>query len=455
MKFRIASLIPAFLLGLLAFIPSAFPAQPNIVWILGDDLGPELACYGDPLVKTPNLDKLAAEGIRFTNAHTTGPVCSASRSAMITGIYQTTTGTHNHRSHRNDGYKLPDGVVPFTDLLRTAGYYTVNLKSADGLGVGKTDFNFNIDHPVYDGKDWSERKKDQPFFAIVNFNEPHRGPSWPQARKQLPKVELIDPAKVKLPPYYPDTPLARDDWANYLDAIHNLDRKIGRILQRLKDEGIADNTIVFFLGDNGRCHVRDKQWVYDGGTHIPLIVRWPGHFKAGEVRDDLLVAIDFTATTLKLAGVDPPANVQGRVFLGEAAAPPRPFIVTARDRCDETEDRIRCVRTKEFSYIRNYFPDRPYTQPNAYKERQYPVLQELKDLHKAGKLTPEQEHFMAAKRPAEELYDLKADPHEVHNLAADPMYDAKRKEMGAILDNWIKETHDQGEKPEEPLAKSK
>jgi arylsulfatase A-like enzyme len=436
-----------------SFTSRANAAPPNIVWILGDDLGPQLGCYGDPLVKTPNIDRLASEGARFTNAHTTAPVCSASRSAMITGYYQTTTGTHNHRSHRSDGYKLPDGIVPFTDLLRQASYYTVNLKTADGLGVGKTDFNFNIDHPVYDGKDWSERKKDQPFFAIVNFMEPHRGGAWPQSRKQIPAAEHVDPAKVKLPPYYPDTPLARDDWANYLDAVQLMDRKVGRVLKRIADEGIADNTIVFFLGDNGRCHVRDKQWLYDGGTHIPLIVRWPGHFKAGEVRDDLLVAIDFTATTLKLAGVTPPAGMHGHVFLGEGAAAPRPFIVTARDRCDETEDRIRCVRTKEFSYIRNFFPERPYTQPNAYKERQYPVLQELKDLNKAGKLTPEQTLFMAAKRPTDELYDLKADPHEVHNLAGDPKYEAKRKEMATILDNWIKETNDQGEKPEEASAK--
>jgi arylsulfatase A-like enzyme len=443
----------AILLGLFAFASQAYSATPNIVWILGDDMSLELGCYGDPLVKTPNIDKLASQGIRFTNAHTTGPVCSASRSAMITGYYQTTIGAHNHRSHRSDGYKLPNGVVPITDLFRQAGYYTVNLKGQSGMGNGKTDFNFNVDHPVYDGKDWSERKKDQPFFAMVNFTEPHRGPAWPAARKQIPKDQQVDPAKVKLPPYYPDTPLARDDWANYLDAIHLLDRKVGQILKRLDDEGIADNTVVFFFGDNGRCHVRDKQWLYDNGTHVPLIVRWPGHLKAGDVRDDLLVGIDWSATSLKLAGINPPAGMQGHVFLGDSAAPPRPFIVTCRDRCDETEDRIRCVRTKEFSYIRNFFPDRPYTQPNAYKERQYPVLQELKDLHKAGKLTPAQELFMAARRPAEELYDLKADPHEIHNLAADPKYEAKRKELATILDNWIKETNDQGEKPEEASSK--
>lgn len=453
MRFQLAA---AFLAITSIFFSASAPtsaAQPNILWILSDDMSLEMGCYGDPLVKTPNLDRLASQGIRFTNAHTTGPVCSASRSAMITGMYQTTIGAQHHRSHRSDGYKLPDGVVPVTDLFRKAGYFTVNVKGPNGMGNGKTDFNFNVDHPVYDGKDWSERKKDQPFFAMMNFTEPHRGPAWPQARKQLPANELVDPAKVKLPPYYPDTAIARNDWANYLDAIHNLDRKIGLVLKRLDDEGIADNTVIFFFGDNGRCHVRDKQWLYDNGTHVPLLVRWPGHLKAGEVRDDLLVGIDFTATSLKLAGIDPPVNMQGHVFLGDSAAPPRPFIVTARDRCDETEDRIRCVRTKEFSYIRNFFPDRPYTQPNAYKERQYPVLQELKDLHKAGKLTPAQELFMAPHRPAEELYDLKADPHEIHNLANDPKYEARRKEMAAILDNWIKETHDQGETPEAPSSK--
>src|SRR5688572_19522617 len=177
-----------YLLGLLLIVApitllasSASAAdRPNILWILGDDLGPQLGCYGDPLVKTPNLDRLAAQGIRFTNAHTTAPVCSASRSALITGYYQTTLGAHHHRSHRKDGYKLPDGIRPATDLFREAGYFTANIKTADGLGSGKTDFNFNVDRPVYDGTDWSQRKAGQPFFAMINFTEPHRGGAWPQ-----------------------------------------------------------------------------------------------------------------------------------------------------------------------------------------------------------------------------------------------------------------------------------
>ncbi len=395
--------------------------RPNILWVLGEDMGPELGCYGYPLVHTPNLDRLASQGVRFTRAFTTAPVCSASRSAMITGMYQTTIGVHNHRSHRNDGYTLPEGIPTITDLFRQASYFTANVKTpAPGIRVGgKTDFNFNAG-TVFDGDDWNQRTPGQPFYAQVNFSEPHRGPAFPQARKVL--KDLVDPAKVELPPYYPDDPVVRDDWANYLDAIGLLDQKVGKLLKRLDDEGLSDNTVVIFLGDNGRCHVRGKQFLYDGGIHIPLIVRWPGHLDPGTVRDDLISAIDISATSLALAGITPPESMQGRVFLGPNADPPREAIYAARDRCDETVDRIRCVRTERFKYIRNFDPERPYTQPNAYKERQYPALAVMKRLYAEGKLTEAQAHFMKPSRPREELYDLAADPHEIHNLAGDPAY---------------------------------
>jgi N-sulfoglucosamine sulfohydrolase len=228
-----------------------------------------------------------------------------------------------------------------------------------------------------------------------------------------------------------------------------LDKKVGQVLKRLDDDGLAENTIVFFFGDNGRPHVRGKQFLYEGGIHVPLIVRWPGRIKPGTVVDDLVSAIDFGPTCMSLASIEPPPSMQGQVFLGPERKA-REFIVAARDRCDETYDRIRCVRTKRFKYIRNFFPNLPYTQTNLYKIRQYPVLTLMQVLYAEGKLTPEQGRFMAAYRPAEELYDLANDPHELNNLAGDPERQSVLKQMRGTLERWIEETGDRGEIPEDP-----
>ncbi|MFH1716118.1 MAG: sulfatase [Planctomycetota bacterium] len=428
--------------------------RPNILWILSEDISPELSCYGAQLVQTPNLDRLAGQGIRFTNAFTTAPVCSASRSAMITGMFQTTIGAHNHRSHRDDGYTLPEPVRLITEYFREAGYFTANVKTAaPGVsGSGKTDFNFKFKN-AFDGSDWNQRKAGQPFFAQLSISMTHRGAHWKNVREMLDNP--VDPDKVKLPPYYPDHPVARDDWATYLDSIQVMDQYIGKILKRLDDEGLADNTVVIFIGDHGRCHVRGKQWLYDGGIHIPLLVRWPGKLRAGQVCDDLVSAIDISATILRIAGVELPKHIEGKVFLEPdgsglwKSVANHEHIIAARDRCDETVDRIRCVRTKRYKYIRNFMPERPYTQANAYKETSYPMLNLMKELHAQGKLTPVQELFMVPRKPDEELYDLRNDPYEVNNLAASPEHQQTLKEMRDILDKWIKDTGDKGQFPEE------
>ena len=431
--------------------------RPNILWVLSEDISPDLSCYGAPAVQTPNLDKLAAQGIRYTNAFTTGPVCSASRSAMITGMFQTTIGAHNHRSHRDDGYTLPEPVRLITEYFREAGYFTANVKTAaPGVaGSGKTDFNFQFKN-AFDGSDWNQRKAGQPFFAQLSISMTHRGGHWKTVREKLD--DPVDPAEVKLPPYYPDHPVAREDWATYLNSIQVMDQYMGKILKRLDDERLADNTAVIFIGDNGQCHVRGKQWLYDGGIHIPLIVRWPGKLNAGQVCDDLVSAIDISATVLKIAGVEPPKYIEGKVFLEPDAKGVRKpvarheYIIAARDRCDETVDRIRCVRTKQYKYIHNFMPERPYTQPNAYKEQSYPMLNLMKELHAQGKLTPVQALFMAPRKPDEELYNLTSDPWEINNLAASPQHQQTLKNMRAILDKWIKDTGDMGQFPEKPSA---
>lgn len=414
--------------------------RPNILWIIGEDFSPDLGCYGNRGVHTPNIDRLAAQGVLYTNAFVTAPVCSASRSALATGMYQTSIGAHNHRSHRDDGYKLPAGVRLFTEHLREAGYHTSNLKGGELEGTGKTDFNFNVDKP-YDGADWSERGQGQLFYAQINFSETHR------AFKRFPD-RPIDPRSIELPPYYPDHPAMRLDWALYLETAQHLDRKVGRVLERLDKEGLAEDTVVIFFGDHGRPMPRGKQFLYEGGIHIPLIVRIPEKYRPrgfapGTRNDGLISSIDITATTLSLAGVQPPANLEGRPFLGPGARP-RDHIVCARDRCDETVDRIRAVRTRQHKYIRNFYPDRPYTQQNIYKDTSYPPLQIMRQLQAAGKLTVAQASFMASQRPEEELYDLDADPYEISNLAASAEQKQTLERLRGLLEAWVEQTKDKG-----------
>ena len=274
--------------------PAAEPARPNILWLVAEDFGPHLGCYGTQQVWTPNLDRLAAEGVRYTRAFTTAPVCSASRSAFMTGMYQTTIGAHNHRSHRDDGYTFPPEVRLISERMRDAGYFTANVRrlpaSFGFSGTGKNDWNFTEPARPFDSDRWADLSKHLPFFAQINFQETHR-------KFQAPKK--ADPAKVVFPPYYPDHPVTRADWAAYLDSASELDRKIGLILEQLAKDGLADDTIVMFFSDHGQSHVRGKQWCYDSGLHIPLIIRWPKnfavpkHFTPGSVDDRLIAAIDF------------------------------------------------------------------------------------------------------------------------------------------------------------------
>ena len=420
-------------------------SKPNILWLIAEDLGPELTCYGTPQVWTPNIDRLASQGVRYTRAYTTAPVCSASRSAFMTGMYQTTIGAHNHRAHRDDGYELPTGVRVLTDWFRDLQYFTANIREFPGFGgTGKTDWNFNLDHKPFDSNNWSDLKTHQPFYAQINFQETHRPYKAPKK---------ADPAKVVIPPYYPDHPITRADWAAYLDDASELDRKIGVVLKRLEADGLADNTIILFFGDHGQSHVRGKQFCYEEGLHIPLIIRYPRGLAAsaassppGTVNDQLIEAIDFTPTTLDLANTKIPEKIQGHIFLGAHTAPPRQLAFGARDRCDETVFRFRTVRDDRYRYIKNFTPDRPSLSQNKYKEKQYPVWNLLKELDAQNKLTPEQKFLTAPTMPPEELYDLQTDPYEIHNLATsqNPDHQAALNRLRAAVEKWITDTHDQG-----------
>lgn len=402
--------------------------RPNILWILIEDWSTDLSCYGTPLVHTPNIDRLAADGIRFERAYTTAPVCSSSRSAMMTGFHQNYIGANQHRT---SGKKpLPYGIKPIPHLLEEVGYYTATMVGS------KTDCNFTTARKLFMGKHWNGRAAGQPFYVQATFGGTHRN----FVRDPL---RPIDADQVELPPYYPDLPLVRRDWANGLETVQVVDRQVGQLLQQLEDDGLADNTIVFFIGDHGRCHIRGKQFLYEGGVHIPLIVRWPGHIKPGSVSSELISTLDICRTIVKLAGAKPAHELHGLYLFGEEL-PTREYIHFNRDKMDSTHDAMRAVRDDRYKLIHNLMPERPYCQLNEYKERQYPILALMNVLNMQGKLNPVQARFMAATKPEFELYDLVGDPHEINNLADNPEYAEIKAKLLAEINRWREEVRDVG-----------
>jgi arylsulfatase A-like enzyme len=442
-------------LALLTVAPAPAPGpqkRPNIVWIVVDDMSANFSCYGEKTVRTPHVDQLAAEGTRFTRAFVTAPVCSPCRSALITGCYQTTIGAHHHRSGRGElKVRLPGDVVPVPVLFRRAGYFTcIGGFGAAGGRFGKTDYNFEWDRDTYDSNDWAGRKPGQPFFMQVQLHGGKYRGQGPNKNWQASVLRELGPntrpEDVKLPPYYPRDPVILQDWADYLDCCRYTDKEVGDVIARLAREKLLDDTVVFFLTDHGISHARGKQFLYDEGTHVPFVVRGPGIDK-GAVRTDLIEHIDLAATSLALAVIEVPKWMQGRDVLAKDYAR-RDAVFAARDRCDETMDRIRSVRTEKFKYVRNYMPDRPHLQPNRYKDDKA-IVQRLRELHAGGKLDDLQERLLfAPKRPREELYDLAADPHELTNLAADPKHKATLDAMRKRLSDWEERTGDKGRTPE-------
>ena len=438
------------LLGMPASPARADGTKPNILWLLAEDIGPEAFSQAStPEARTPIIDQLAREGVRYTRAYTTAPVCSPSRSALITGMYATTIGAHQHRTKNKS--PLPEGVRILPDRLREAGYFTGNIvkfpESAGVKGTGKTDWNFIQQSPAFDTRDWADLKSHQPFYAQVNFNETHRDFRAPPE---------ADPAKVTLPPYYPDHPVIRQDWAAYLDSARDLDRKVGRVLAQLKADGLDHNTIIVLMGDNGQVHIRGKQFLYEEGVHVPLIIRWPpalsppAGFTPGQEDPRLISSIDLTASTLSWAGVAKPTGLQGRIFLGPQAEAPRDLVFSARDRMDETVMRHRAVRDDRYRYIKNFTPEKPFFSPNAYKAKQYPAWNLIQQLHQKGKLNAVQEILCQPRMPEEELYDLQSDPHQINNLArsASPEHQAALTKLRSAVTDWMESTHDRGRLPD-------
>ena len=445
-------------------------ARPNILWFVVDDMSANFSCYGETTIQTPNVDKLAAEGTRFSRAYVTGPVCSACRSALITGMYQTTIGAQHHRSGRGQlKIHLPASVQAVPSLFQKAGYYTCigsGLPDKDFRGMpfvkstkaikknrlGKTDYNFEWDAAMYDSHDWSGRAADQPFFMQVQLHGGKLREGTLVAREAFQKRAIselgsaTDSERVILPPYYPPDQVLLDDWAAYLDAVRLTDKHVGEVVARLESEGLLDNTLIIFMTDHGISHARGKQFLYDEGTHIPLIMRGPGVAKAA-TRDDFAQQLDLAAISLAAANISIPASMQGRDLLAQDYQP-RTVAFAARDRCDETVERLRSVRTDRFLYIRNFYPERPHLQPNAYKDGKA-IVQTLRELNQRGMLSliPKKMLFSPT-RPAEELYEYATDRYQIINLAENPLYKAELQRHRAELDRWMAETKDQGPESE-------
>ncbi|MGB6219950.1 sulfatase-like hydrolase/transferase [Haloferula sp.] len=413
-------------------------AKPmNIVWIVIEDASPDIGCYGETAIKTPNMDQMAEDGIRFTHAFVTSPVCSPSRSAMISGMYPVTLGAHNHSSQNTGGkgkggpayhksYRVPVKLVP--ELFRDAGYFVTNN--------GKTDYNFIPPRGLYDGSSWKKAKNDQPIFAQFQL----------RGGKNREAPGHCDPAAVQLPPYYPEHPVIRQDWAKYLDSWVQTDKEVGQILAALEAAGRLDSTAVFLWTDHGVSHLRGKQFLYEEGIRIPLIISLPDKQKAGSLRNDIIEHIDIAATSLALAGIEIPDYVRGRDFLA-ADHVPRDHLFAARDRCDETVDIIRAVRDERFKYIRNFMSHVPHAQPNRYKDKKI-IVQTIRELNAKGKLNELQARPFACHRPPEELYDLEEDPNETTNLATDPNHLDRLLAMRELTYSRMLKERDMGLIPE-------
>lgn len=414
--------------------------RPNILWIIAEDMSPDLGCYGNEVVTTPNIDGLAAKGMRFTSVFTTGPACSPSRTALATGVFQTTLGAHHMRYSRELMPSLPKPVKILPELMRENGYFTGNIKNIGGTGSGKDDWQFKVPGKSWDTHSWEELVKRQPFFAQINSRESHRGFSSP---KSIPKE------KISIPPYYPDHPVARNDWAGYFASVNRFDRQVGAILKQLGTDKLEKNTIVCVLSDHGRPMIRGKNWLYDSGTRVPLIIYYPEGVKrphgyqTGSESSALVSAIDLVAETVLMAGGTIPEWMQGRSFLRKNSKQ-RHYIHTAADRIGDVDTCSRAVRTDRFKYIRNYKTPASINEcTTAYRRAAHPIYHLLNIMGERGLLNPVQA-LLLKPLASEELYDLDNDPYETVNLIGNEDFDKVQRELESQMAEWIEFSKDKG-----------
>lgn len=430
----------------------SLPDRPNILMITCEDISPIIGAYGDSVVKTPNIDKLAQEGVKYTNMYSVSGVCAPSRSALATGMYPVAIGTHNMRTLHNGFVEglpsysvvLPEEVRHYAEIMRENGYYVTNNHKNDYQFEGP----FTAWDEVSDTAGYKNRAEGQPFFAIFNSTLTHESKVWGKANDPL----LADPEKVPVPPYYPqDNPVIRQDIARVYSNIMEMDQWVGELVSQLEKDGLMDNTIIIFYSDHGGPLPRQKREIYDSGLKVPFIVRYPKKQLAGTVDEELHSFIDVPVSVLSLAGAKIPDYIHGKAFLGEQAVQePRDYIFAARDRMDAAVDRVRAVRDKRFKYIKNYHPEKPFMQQIDYR-LQMDMMKELIRLHEAGELNEEQELWFRETKPEEELYDTENDPHELHNIIHDQRYAEKAKEMRNALKNWLEEFGDMGATDEKQL----
>jgi arylsulfatase A-like enzyme len=453
---------------------------------MAEDMSARVGAFGDPVAKTPNLDQLAAEGMRFTQVFTSAGVCAPSRAAVITGMHQMSFGgQHMRTSAITGGYKTvpPPTVKAFPELLRAAGYFTLTDTKLDYQfsGVSEHSGPFTIWDAEGTESDWRQRAKDQPFFAYLNFDVTHESGILPELGRWPNNIvhfasQLIRywrghrvingpvaPQEVRLEPYYPDNTIVRADIARHYNNIFQMDAQLGRLLARLESEGLADDTIVIWTTDHGDGLPRAKRELYDSGLHVPMIIRWPEKYRPddvvpGTMDTRLLSFVDLAPTILALAGIEKPPFMHGRAFIQRnnqqwtMTEAKRNYIFAARDRIDQIPDRRRAVRSSRYKYIRNWHPDLPTGHALGFRDN-LNMVREMRRLFEAGELDDIQAQWFQA-TGKEQLFDLKNDPHEISNLAENPNYQAQLEKMRSALDRWLSETVDLSEQSEDEMIAS-
>ena len=446
------------LLFILLSASSIYSKPPNILWITAEDMSPVLGCYGEPDAKTPHIDALAKQSVRYTNAFASAPVCSPSRSCLIQGTYPTTLGTQQMRS----GFPLPDYMKGFPTLLRMQGYYSSNnvktdYNSGNYQEIIKSSWDENSD-----SAHWQNREEEnKPFFSVFNLMTSHQSRSmvWPHERfekeiqSKLSTDQIHNPAKVTIPPYYPDTPIVRKTVARFHDCVSAMDKEVGDILKQLEKDGLSENTIVFFFSDHGSGMPRHKRALLDSGMHVPLLIRFPEKWKKyapckpGSTTDRMVAFVDFASTVLSLSRSPIPDYMQGKPFLGPDEVKPRTYVFGHRDRVDEVRDLARSVRSKKYLYIRNYMPHLGYNQRTAWPDLGE-IRHEFYRLADPKKMTPPQWHFAGPTRSVEELYDCDKDPQNLQNLSGSTSHKKVLDRLRRELNNHLKESRDLGFLPE-------
>ncbi len=455
--------------------------RPNILWLVAEDLSPYIPPFGDSTVQTPNLSRLAEEGVRYTNVFSVSGVCSPSRAAITTGMYPSGIGAHHMRTlYQQPAAKemglinyevvLPPNVKMVSEIMRENGYYCTNN--------AKEDYQFHKSRLAWDESSvhahWRNRPKDKPFYSVFNFGVTHESNTWnpfgrpydldtfPPARGtkwwvrfQGVKKPLHVPGdlEVEIPPYLPETELVVKDVRRMYSNIVEMDRHIGVVLKQLEEDGLMDNTIIIWYTDHGGPLPRQKRLLYDSGLEVPLIIWYPDKLRAGEMDDRLISFIDFAPALLSMAGIRPPEYMQGRAFEGQyRSEADRNYIHAAADRFDEAYDMIRAVRDKRFKYLKNFQPEKPYYLPLNYRENMA-TMQELLRMRDEGTLNDIQMQWFRQSKPEEELFDTENDPHELNNLADDPAYAKKLAELRGECKRWMDEIEDMGFIPEEDLIR--